>query len=97
MPFTNRDEYPISPPSTTTSTDSQYADAQSEPTPACWGAVCAGVPTGPSRHSHQLQLRLTDFTQKHKTSKLRAALERSSSRAITILYQVYPRVGSECF
>ena len=43
MPFTNQDEYLISPPGTTTSssTDSQHADAQSEPKPACWGAVYA--------------------------------------------------------
>ena len=36
MPFTNHDEYPISPLSmTTSSTDNQHADAQSELNPAC--------------------------------------------------------------
>ena len=40
MPFTNHDEYPVSPPSTTTSsTDSQHVDAQAEANPAFWGAV----------------------------------------------------------
>ena len=43
------DEYSMSPPSTTTSsTDSQHADAQSEPNPACSGAVCVGVDWYPS-------------------------------------------------
>ena len=57
MPSTSQDEYPISPTSTTTSsTGPQHADAQSEPNPACWGAVYTGADW--SRHSHQLQLRL---------------------------------------
>ena len=41
----SRRRYPISPPSTTTSTnntDNQHADAQYEPKPGCWGAVCGG-------------------------------------------------------
>ena len=43
-PFPSDDEYPICPPSTTTSsTDGQQADAQYEPNPACWGAVRAGA------------------------------------------------------
>ena len=89
----SHDEYPISPPSTiTSSTDSQRADAQYEPNPRKnsrqfslsqippAGVPSMPVPTDLSPHSHQVQLRLRE----KNTSKLRAALECIPSRAITI-------------
>ena len=77
----SHDEYPISRPITITgSIDSQYADAQYEPTPVCWGAICAGADWS--------LVALTnsnfDITEK-KTSKLRTALECISPRAIPIV------------
>ena len=79
MHFTNPDEYPTPPPSTTkSSTDSQHADVQSESNPACWGAVCAGADWSLSSPSP------TPTSSQKKISKLRTALECISSRATTI-------------
>ena len=44
---------------------------QSEPNPACWDAVCAAVPTGLSRHWHQLQLRLHEKKEKQTENSAR--------------------------
>ena len=77
MPFTNRNAYSIPPPGTTASSiDSQQADTQSEPNPACWGAVCADA------NWSLLSLSPTPTaTSQKKTRKLRT--ERSNESLLT--------------
>ena len=54
---------------TTGSTDNQHVDAQSEPSPAYWGAVSAG-PDWSLSYSHQLQLlRLHKKRQAHSEQR----------------------------
>ena len=61
------DEYVIPPPSTTTSgTESQRADGQTEPNPACRGAVCAGADWPLSTLSPTPSA--TDFTKKRQAN-----------------------------
>ena len=75
----SHDEYRISPPCTTTSivpiaSTQQLRMSQTRPA----GVPSVPVPTGLSRHPHQLRLR----RHKKRTSKLRTALECFSWRVI---------------
>ena len=69
------------------STDIQQNLGLSQNPPA--GVPSVSVPTGFSRHSHQLQLRLY---KKKRQNKLRTALECIPSRAITIIIYNYIEV-----
>ena len=76
--------YPRSPPSTTTSTtDSQHADASYEPNPACWGAVCAGADWSLSSLSPT-----PTATSQQKEKQNGKSARMHSSRATTIGYAV---------